>query len=191
MVFESILGGIFGALDSLFNPFIQTVGPMLAIMIIAIVIAFVITVANKYLVDQDRLQYLQGEMKEYQQEMMEARKSNDSKALEKIQKKQAEFMDIQKEMMTNSFKPMIVTFIPILLVFWWISANPLLNKFYLELPALVYYLLLVPLFHMIYHPSEWVPAGIMAIEWLGWYILCSFAFSLIFRKLMGLKSGGM
>jgi uncharacterized membrane protein (DUF106 family) len=29
----------------------------------------------------------------------------------------------------------------------------------------------------------------MAIEWLGWYILCSFAFSLIWRKFMGLKGG--
>lgn len=188
MVFESILGGIFGALDSLFNPFIQSIGPMLSITIIAIIIAFAITVANKYLIDQDRLQYLQKEMKDYQQEMMQARKSNDPKALAKIQEKQAEFMEIQKEMMTNSFKPMIVTFIPILLVFWWISSNSFLSQLVVKLPALAYYLLLVPLFHLIYAPAPGAPE--MSITWLGWYILCSFAFSLIFRKLLGVKTGG-
>lgn len=191
MVFDSILGGIFGALNGAFNPFIQVVGPMVAILIIAVIIAFVITLANKLLVDQDRLQYLQKQMKGFQQEMMEARKSNDPKAMEKMQKKQMEFMDIQKEMMTNSFKPMIVTFVPIIIVFWWISANPLLNHLVIYLPKFVYYVLLVPIFHMFYHPSAWVPAGAMTIEWLGWYILCSFAFSLIFRKLMGLKTGSM
>ncbi len=192
MVFESILGGIFGALNSTFNPFIQAVGPMIAILIIATIIAFVITLANKLLVDQDRLQYLQKEMKEFQQEMMEARKSNDPKALEKMQKKQMEFMDIQKEMMTNSFKPMIVTFLPIIIVFWWISANPLLNRLIIELPTFVYWILLVPLWHALPFYGNTTPgAPEMSITWLGWYILCSFAFSIIFRKLMGLKSGGM
>ncbi len=185
MVFESILGGLFGALDGILNPIIQSLGPMLTIMVIAIILAFIITLANKLLVNQDRLQYLQKEMKVFQQEMTEARKSNDPKALEKVQKKQAEFMNIQKEMMTNSFKPMIVTFIPIIIVFWWMSSNSLLNKLVVELPAFAYYVLLVPLFHMFYHQSPGVP--LMSIEWLGWYILCSFAFSLIFRKLMGLK----
>ena len=105
MVFESITSPIFGALDGLLNPIIQVLGPMLFIMVVAIILAFVITIANKLLVDQDRLQYLQKEMKVFQQEMNEARKSNDPKALEKMQKKQMEFMDIQKEMMKDpSFK---------------------------------------------------------------------------------------
>jgi uncharacterized membrane protein (DUF106 family) len=162
---------------------------MVAVLIIAAIIGFVITLANKLLVDQDRLQYLQKEMKGFQQEMMEARKSNDPKAMAEMQKKQMEFMDIQKEMMTNSFKPMIVTFLPIIIVFWWISANPILNRLIIDLPTFAYYILLVPLFHLIYAPAPGAPE--MSITWLGWYILCSFAFSLLFRKLMGLKSGGM
>jgi uncharacterized membrane protein (DUF106 family) len=190
MVFESVTTPIFGALDGLLNPFIQTLGPMLTIVVIAIILAFIITIANKLLVDQDRLQYLQKEMKSFQQEMNEARKSNDPKALEKMQKKQMEFMDIQKEMMTNSFKPMIVTFIPILIVFGWIGANDILNNLIITLPSFVYYVLLVPLWHAIPFYGG-APAEPMSITWLGWYILCSFAFSQIFRKLMGLKSGGM
>lgn len=188
MVFESILGGFFGALDAVFNPLINSLGPVLAIVLIAAIIALVTTVAQKFLVNQDRLLYLQKEMKEYQQEMMEARKTNDPKALDKVQKKQAEFMNLQKEMMSMSFRPMIVTFVPILIVFWWMAQSTL-NHLVIQLPAIAYYVLLVPLFHLIYPPSPGVTG--MTIEWLGWYILCSFGFSMLFRKLMGIKSGGM
>jgi uncharacterized membrane protein (DUF106 family) len=130
-------------------------------------------------------------MKEYQQKLMAAQKSGDPKELAKVQKRQAEFMNLQKEMMTNSFKPMIVTFLPIILIFYWMAQNPLLHgdNMYVQLPSFVYYVLLVPIFHMFYHQSPGVP--VMAVEWLGWYILVSFAMSLMFRKFMGLKGGGI
>lgn len=182
-------------LNPILNPLLTLVndpnnpmfGAIVGVFIIATVVAFVITLANKFLVDQDRLQFLQKEMKEYQQEMMKAQKSGDAKALAKVQEKQSEFLDLQKEMMFNSFKPMIVTFVPIIIVFYWMAGNPLINQFYVQLPTFAYYILLVPLFHMFYHPSAFVPTNIMAIEWLGWYILSSFAMSMIFRKLLGLK----
>ena len=184
-------------LDPIFNPLLTLVsvpnnpffGAIIGVFIIATIVAFFITLANKLLVDQDRLQFLQKEMKGYQQDMMKAQKSGDPKAMADMQKKQSEFMGLQKEMMFNSFKPMIVTFVPIIIVFYWMAQNPLINHMWLNLPTFAYYVLLVPLFHTFYHQSAGVP--VMAIEWLGWYILCSFAMSLIFRKLMGLKGGGM
>jgi uncharacterized membrane protein (DUF106 family) len=193
MVFENFIH----VLDPVLNPLLMLIpndprfSAMIGVFIIATIVAFVITLANKLLVDQDRLQFLQKEMKEYQQEMMKAQKSGDSNALAKVQKRQAEFMNLQKEMMTNSFKPMIVTFLPIILIFYWMAQNPLLSPsiMYVNLPTFPYYALFVWLFHNFYHQSPGVP--VMAIEWLGWYILCSFAMSLIFRKFMGLKGGGM
>jgi uncharacterized membrane protein (DUF106 family) len=195
MVFE-ILNQI---LDPILNPLLTLVndpnnpmfGAIVGVFLISTIVAFVITLANKLLVDQDRLQSMQGEMKEYQQEMMKAQKSGDPKLMAEVQKKQANFMKIQKEMMFNSFKPMIVTFVPIILIFYWMAQNPLLSPsyMYVNLPTTVYYVLLVPLFHMFYHQSPGVP--LIAIEWLGWYILCSFAMSLIFRKFLGLKGGGI
>jgi len=169
-------------------------GALVGIFIIATIVAFVITLANKLLVDQDRLQFLQKEMKVFQQEMMQAQKSGDPKVLKDVQKKQAEFMEIQKEMMFNSFKPMIVTFVPIILVFYWMAGNPLLTSaiysghvMFVQLPTFAYYVLLVPLFHAFYHQSPNVP--VVAIEWLGWYILCSFSMSFVWRKFLGLKGG--
>ena len=191
MVFESILGSFFGALNAAFNPLILYMGPILAILVVGALISFVTTLANKLLVDQDRLMYLQKEMKEFNQEMMEARKSNDPKALEKAQKKQMEFMSLQKEMMFMSFKPMIVTFVPIIIIFWWISQNTILNSVVVNLPAVAYWVLLVPLWHALPFYGGVAPgAPLMSVTWLGWYILAAFGFSFVFRKLMGLKSAG-
>ncbi|UTB33179.1 MAG: EMC3/TMCO1 family protein [Methanobacterium sp. ERen5] len=184
-------------LNPIFDPLLQLVsvpnnpyfGAIIGVFLIATLVAFVITVANKLLVDQDRLQFLQGEMKGFQGEMMKAQKSGDPKAMAEMQKKQAKFMELQKEMMFNSFKPMIVTFVPIILIFYWMAGNPLINHLYLNLPSFAYYVLLVPIFHTFYHQSAGVP--VMAVEWLGWYILCSFAMSFVWRKLLGLKGGGM
>jgi uncharacterized membrane protein (DUF106 family) len=184
-------------LNPIFNPLLTLVsvpnnpyfGAIIGVFLIATLVAFVITVANKLLVDQDRLQFLQGEMKGFQGEMMKAQKSGDPKAMAEMQKKQAKFMELQKEMMFNSFKPMIVTFVPIILIFYWMAGNPLINQLYLNLPSFAYYVLLVPIFHTFYHQSAGVP--VMAVEWLGWYILCSFAMSFVWRKLLGLKGGGM
>jgi Predicted membrane protein len=187
VLFESF----FAALDPVFEPLVNAVGPVLSILVIAIVIAFITTVAQKLLVNQDRLLFLQREMKEFNQEMMEARKSNDPKALEKMQKKQMEFMNLQKEMMFMSFKPMIVTWVPILIIYYWVFQSPLLNQTVVNLPQFAYYVLLVPLWHAIPYSIIHVPLGPYAISWFGWYFLCSIALTQIFRKLMGIKSGGM
>jgi len=194
MAFEfinTILNPILNPLLTLFSGPNPMFGLIMGVFMIATIVAFFITLANKLLVDQDRLQYTQKQMKEYQQKLMAAQKSGDPKELAKVQKRQAEFMNLQKEMMTNSFKPMIVTFLPIILIFYWMAQNPLLHgdNMYVQLPSFVYYVLLVPIFHMFYHQSPGVP--VMAVEWLGWYILVSFAMSLMFRKFMGLKGGGI
>lgn len=168
------------------NPFF---GAIIGVFIIALCVSFVITLANKLLVDQDRLAFIQKEMKGFQGDMMKAQKSGDPKAMAEMQKKQSEFMTLQKEMMLNSFKPMIVTFVPIIIVFYWMAQNTSINHIYLNMPHIPFYVLLVPIFHTFYHQSASIPY--FAIEWLGWYILCSFALSLIWRKLLGLKSAAL
>jgi len=192
MVFESLTGPIFGALNSLFDPVVNYLGPIVTIMIIAIIVAFITTLATKLLVDQNRLAFLQKEMKEFNQEMMQARKANDPKAMEKVQKKQMEFMNLQKEMMFMSFKPMIVTWVPILILYYWIWQSQLLNHTVVILPPFVYYVLLVPLWHAI--PISYIHVPLIpwnTVSWFGWYFLCSIGLSQVFRKLLGVKTGGM
>ncbi|WP_424356113.1 DUF106 domain-containing protein [Methanobacterium sp. MBAC-LM] len=184
MVFESV----FNALNPVFNPIVNTFGPILTIFLIAAVVALITTVATKLLVNQDRLAFLQKEMKEFNQEMVAARNSNDPEALAKMQKKQMEFMGLQKEMMFMSFKPMIVTWVPILIIYYWMFQSPLLNQVAVNLPSFAYYVLLVPLWHAIPLSYVHVPLGPLAVSWFGWYFLCSFALSQIFRKFLGVKN---
>jgi len=186
MVFDVIFNGlnwIFGPLIAL-DPNPQN--PLLTIFLISTIIAFVTTLANRLLVDQDEMESLQKEMKEFQKEMKEAQMSGDSKALAKVQSKQKDFMSKQSKMMKNSFKPLIVTFIPILLVFYWMAQSVVSNVI-VSLPAFAYYLLLTPIWHMFYGP----PSAIVpyAVGWLGWYILCTFAMTQVIRKFMGFKTG--
>lgn len=189
-IFTQVLNPILNPLLTLVSdPHNPYFGAVVGVFIIGSIVGFVTTLANKLLVDQDRLQIIQKDMKGFQSEMMKAQKSGDPKAMADMQKKQSEFMDLQKEMMLNSFKPMIVTFVPIIIIFYWMALNPLVNHLYLNMPTFTYYVFLVPLFHAFYHQSVGVP--VFAIEWLGWYFLCSFAMSMVWRKLLGLKSGGM
>lgn len=187
MVFEIL----YQTLDVILGPLISLdpnpQNPMFAIFVISTMVAFLTTMANKLLVNQDRLQALKKEMQEFQQEMTEARKAGDSQALEKIQRQQSDFMNKQKEMMTMSFKPIIVTFLPIILVFYWMSQDANISQTLVTLPQVAYYILLVPIWHTFYRPEAGIPA--MTIGWLGWYILCSFAMSQVFRKFLGLKGG--
>ncbi len=185
-----MMNSIYGILDMIFAPFISLDpnpnNPIFTIFMISTLVALLTTLANKFLVDQDRMEEIRVKMKAFQEEMREVKKSGDSKAMEKMQQKQLEMMSDQKEMMTMSFKPMLVTMLPILIVFWWMAQEPHIAQTVVMLPKIAYYCLLVPLWHMLYQPLPSTPTG--AIEWLGWYVLCSFAMSQIFRKIFGLKT---
>ena len=92
-------------------------------------------------------------------------------------------------MMTEQFKPMFVTFIPIILIFFWMRASAVSNLVII-LPPSVYWVTLVPIWHMIgsflYGGQATIPYG---IGWLLWYMICTFGMSQILRKYLGFKQG--
>ncbi|MDO9045253.1 MAG: DUF106 domain-containing protein [Methanobacteriaceae archaeon] len=192
MVYEII----YGPLNAIFGPIIamdpNPNNPIFTIFLISTLVAFFITLANKLLVDQDKLESIKKEMQEFQQEMREVQKSGDSKSMEKMQKQQMEMMGKQKDMMFMSFKPMLVTMVPIFIVFYWMSQEPHILQTIVVLPQIAYYVLLVPFWQYIagfFYGNSGIAVPTGALGWLGWYILCSFAMSQIFRKFMGLKGG--
>jgi uncharacterized membrane protein (DUF106 family) len=190
-----VLEVIFNGLNWIFTPIFaldpMPNNPMLTIFLIATIIAFITTLANKLLVDQDEMESSREEMKQFQEKMKEAQMSGDAKALAKAQAMQKDVMAKQGAMIKNSFKPLIVTIIPIMLLFWWMyqPTNPI-NGVIVQLPQFVYYMFLVPLWHtissMFFGGDPSVP---FQVGWLGWYIICTFAMTQILRKFMGFKSG--
>ncbi|MDR1721667.1 MAG: EMC3/TMCO1 family protein [Methanobrevibacter sp.] len=165
---------------------------MLTIFIISFIISVITTVANKYLVDQEQMKEMKERSKVLQAKLKEARDSGDPKLMAEVQIEQQNFMSEQTKMMGNSFKPMIVTMVPILLFFYWMW-NSVLSKSVIILPDFVYWCLLTPLWQSLYGffyhsaPSAVLPAGLLAVGWLSWYLLSVFAIGQVLRKVMGLS----
>src|SRR3989338_2266961 len=92
--------------------------PLIAVIIMSLFISVLIIIITKYSTDQALMKRLKEEMKEHQKQIKELR-SNPSKAME-MQKKA---MDANMKYMMHSLKPTLITFIPIILIFGWMSAN--------------------------------------------------------------------
>src|SRR3989338_9035595 len=92
--------------------------PLIAVIIMSLFISVIIILITKYTTDQVLMKRLKEEMKEHQKQIKELR-GNPSKAME-MQKKA---MDANMKYMMHSLKPTLITFIPIILIFGWMSAN--------------------------------------------------------------------
>lgn len=104
-------------LDPVFGPLLD-LPPFLAILIITFVVMLITTLIYKKVTDQELMKSLKQEMKDIQKEMKEFRE--DPKKLMELQKKSFEKMIQQFK---HSMKPMIITLIPILIIFAWLSTN--------------------------------------------------------------------
>ena len=188
-----IMGMVYGVMNGIFNPLLaldpNPANPALTVLVIAFIVSFITTVANKYLVDQDEMNEIQAESKALTKELREAQKKGDGKKVAELQAKQTEMMQQQTAMMSNQFKPMLVTFVPIILIFFWMRGSAVSNLLII-LPQSVYWVTLTPLWHalggFIYGGKATIPYG---IGWLLWYMICTFGMSQILRKFLGFKQG--
>jgi len=112
------MGVIETILDPVFRPLL-TLGPFWALLIISFFVSLLITVIYKLVTDQVEMKRLKDEMKEYQKQMKEAPKDNATSMID-LQKKA---MGANMQYMKHSFKPTLVTFIPIILIFGWLGAH--------------------------------------------------------------------
>lgn len=110
-----------GFLEPLVHPILSpllNLPEWLAILILSFSISLMITLVYKMMTDQDLMKQLKTEMKEFQKEIKELR-DNPEKAM-KVQK---EAMETNMKYMTLSMKPTLFTFIPIIIIFGWMSAH--------------------------------------------------------------------
>jgi uncharacterized membrane protein (DUF106 family) len=110
MAFEAFFNTIFGPLLAL--PILFT------ILILSLIISVIIILITKFTTDQKLMKELKDQMKEHQKQIKEHR-GNPSKALE-LQKRA---MDANMKYMIHSLKPTLITFIPVILIFGWMSAT--------------------------------------------------------------------
>lgn len=104
-------------LNIIFAPLLKL--PILWTMIIlSFLVSIIIIVITKYTTDQALMKKLKDDIKEYQKQV-KGLKSEPAKAME-VQKKA---MELNMKYMMHSLKPTIITFIPIILIFGWMSST--------------------------------------------------------------------
>lgn len=139
------------------------------IMFISMCISIVSSLVRKATIDVDRLRECKEDIKKHQTIMKEATKKGHTK---KAVKSQEELTKLMMEQMKHSFKPMMITFIPFILIFTWLRGN------YGDMGSLVTF----P-FHMNFIVFS-INGG---LDWLGVYFLCSIISSIVLNKLMKLN----
>jgi uncharacterized membrane protein (DUF106 family) len=115
-----VWGGI-KVFETLLNPVLEPLlklQPFYAILILSFVISLFITLIYKFFTDQDKMRALKDDMKRHQKEMKEHK--HDPQKVMAIQKKA---MQKNMEYMKHSFKPTLITFIPILIIFGWMNVH--------------------------------------------------------------------
>ncbi|MDK2789973.1 MAG: hypothetical protein PWP15_480 [Methanothermococcus sp.] len=198
-MFDSIFNAFYSSMDAIFMPIVQNMHPGISIFIIAFLVSFIINLATKVLVNQNRMAELKKELQEFQ---VKARKaSKDPELMKELQEEQQKMMAMQMEMMKMSFKPMIYTWVPIIAIFAYLrhvydfggvvhQLNPDWNGVVVQLPYIISKMIFVSFWHWIggifYHGGFGIVSN-TALGWLGWYILCSMATSMVLRKVMGIK----
>ena len=116
-----MVSGFQTIIDAAFNPvfgWMLNVPPILALLVLATFLALVSTLLQKYLTDQAKMRRLKEDIKKYQEQVKKLR-SEPGKAM-KVQQK---MMPVQLELMKESFKPLLYSLIPFLLIFFWLGSH--------------------------------------------------------------------
>lgn len=145
--------------------------PMLFIMVIAMVLSAIMAIVNTVLIDQKRMKEIQIDVKKHNKELIKATKAQDQDTLKRLEKEKPRINQLQGEMMKMQM-PMFAAMLPFFVVF--IVLRNLTDSLqlgeFVELPAII---------RGGWWGNTWT--------WLGWYIICSLAFSTLFRRILGVK----
>ena len=108
-------------LDYLLNPVLLPLlklGPFWAILVLSMLITLITTLVYKYATNQQEMKRLKDEQKEYQKKIKELR--GNPQEMMRVQK---EAMGKNMEYMKHSFKATLITMLPIIIIFSWMSAH--------------------------------------------------------------------
>ena len=108
-------------LDPALNPVLQPLlnwSPFLGILVLALILSFLVTIIYKYFTNQEEMKRLKEQQKEYQKQIKSLKDKPDE-----MMKVQKEAMKISGTLMKQSFKPTLITMLPMLLIFGWMSSH--------------------------------------------------------------------
>ena len=97
--------------------------PRISIIILSFIVTLFITIVNYFMTDRNRMKEIKEKQKRLRVELKEF-KDNPQKMME-INK---QMMEDMPEQLKHSFKPMLVTIIPLLILFKWLRATFLITE---------------------------------------------------------------
>jgi len=98
--------------------------PVYSIIVLSAIVTLISTLVTKWLTNQDHLRSLKERQKQIQKDLKKCKPGD--KIFEELQ---SEMLQITMTMMKSSFKPLLITFIPFLILLGWIrkTYDPLLS----------------------------------------------------------------
>ena len=174
---------IFGSTMNIFmSPVILFVGAenfFLVLSVLAIFTATCATLVQKYLIDQSAMAETMERMKAFQKEMKEARETQNTYMLKRLEEQQTEMLQDQMKMIKGQFKPMLYIVLVSLPFFIWaffyVSSHPEASMYF-------------PFWGEQYLGDR---LFVVFTYWIFWYFLSSLAFSQVLRKILNIRTPGM
>jgi len=147
------------------------------IILFNIIIAVLMSLLTKALIDVDKISRHQREIKIHNENKKKAMDTADKKLWQKVQRREDYIKKIQSEMMIQNMKPMLVWFIPITLIFF------LMRSAFLNIPVA---------WMPFQFPEIWIIIqnlryyeNLTWVGFTGWYFLTSIALGNYIRRFMG------
>ncbi len=103
-------------LDPALYPLLDSLGPLWFIIAVSFIISVLITVVYKFFTDQSEMKRLKERQKEHQKKVKALRDRPDE-----MMKAQKEMMGLNMQYMKHSFKVTLITMLPIIILFTWLS----------------------------------------------------------------------
>lgn len=144
-------------------------GSTIFILCFSAIITLITSLANRILVDREQMNAWQREIRAWTADSKKAQRTGDKKLLAKVQKQKSQIMQLQGKVFKQSLKPMLVYFIPFMLL---------------------WQLFLIPLFGvgtMAYFPG--LSGGYIELPLFMWYLVCSFASGTFISRALGIPMG--
>jgi uncharacterized membrane protein (DUF106 family) len=171
---------VFSKIGVLYSP-----GSTYFIILFNVLIAVLMSLLTRALIDVDKISRHQKEIKEHNNNKKKAMDTADKKLWQKVQRREEYIKKIQSEMMIQQMKPMLVWFVPITMIFF------LMRTAFLNIPV-AWMPFKFPEIWIIISNLKYLERG-ATLTWMGftgWYFLTSVGLGNFVRRFMGASPTG-
>ncbi|KPV65453.1 MAG: hypothetical protein AOA65_0152 [Candidatus Bathyarchaeota archaeon BA1] len=158
-------------------PFSEPPASTLFILFICVLISFAVSLANRFLINREQVAAWRREIAAWNADLNKAKRTGDKRLMAKVERRKPAIMKMQAQMASQSMKVTGIFFVPFLLIWLFLTGR-----------ILVWQLFTTPFtFGKIVAYLPWF-GGTLPLDFSLWYIICSFLFSTLFSRILGVTT---